>query len=122
MPYSQLGEMGFFSPLPHLPSQMKGMKMNIVDPRTIRPYELKSGDVMMLTVVCYIERRNGSLIAKLYKSPFPYEGDSEIPQGPQVAEITCEKSEGYDLMRLLFPVVMYEMEHLKASQSMRKDD
>ena len=90
--------------------------MNVVDPRTIRPYELKSGDVMMLTVVCYIERWNGNLLAKLYKAPFPYEGDSGIPQGLKVAEIASEKSEGFDLMRLLFPVVMYEMDNLKQKE------
>ena len=30
--------------------------MNIVDPRTVRPDELKSGDVMIVTVVCYIDK------------------------------------------------------------------
>jgi len=30
-----------------------------------------------------------------------------------VAEVTSEKSEGFDLMRLLFPVGMYAQENLK---------
>ncbi len=85
--------------------------MNVVDPRTIRPYELKSGDVMMLEVVCYIDRFDGQIMAKIYKSPSDHKNG--IPQGPKVAEITSEKSEGFELMRLLFPVVMYEMENLK---------
>ncbi len=89
--------------------------MNIVDPRTVRPSELKSGDVMMLEVVCYIDRFGGRIMAKIYKAPSDVKNG--IPQGPKVAEVTSEKSEGFDLMRLLFPVVMYEMERLKENRS-----
>ncbi len=92
--------------------------MNVVDPRTIRPYELKSGDVMLLTVVCYIDRWDGQIMAKIYKANYLNPNylnkpGIDIPQGPKIAEITSEKSEGFDLMRMLFPVVMYEMENLK---------
>ena len=87
--------------------------MNIVDPRTIRPSELKTGDVMLVTVVCYIERWDDQILAKIYKTPYPNTSQIAIPQGPKVAEVDSEKSEGYDLMRLLFPVVMYEMDNLK---------
>lgn len=87
--------------------------MNIVNPRTVRPSELKSGDVMMVSVICYVDKFDGRIMAKLYKAPFPFDHENGIPQGPRVAEITSEKSPGYDLMRLLFPVVMYEMENLK---------
>ena len=96
--------------------------MKIVDPSMVRPYELKSGDVMMVTVVCYIDRFDGRIMAKIYKSPFPFDHRNGIPQGPKIAEITSEKSEGFDLMRLLFPVVMYEMENLKDDESMQKED
>ena len=87
--------------------------MNIVDPRTIRPNELKSGDVMLLTVVCYIDRWDDQIIAKIYKAPYPGPNSNSIPQGPKVADVVSEESAGYDLMRLLFPVVMYEMDNLK---------
>ena len=91
--------------------------MNIVDPRTVRPSELKSGDVMMVTVFCYVDKWDERIMAKIYKAPFPFDHENRIPQGPRVAEITSEKSEGFDLMRLLFPVVMYEMENLKKDRS-----
>ena len=87
--------------------------MKIVDPRTVRPNELESGDVMMATVVCYIDKWDNQIMAKIYKAPFPGSDIASIPQGPKVAEITSEKSEGYDLMRLLFPVVMYAQDNLK---------
>jgi len=86
--------------------------MNIVNPQTVRPNELKSGDVMILTVVCYIDKWDDQIMAKIYKAPFPSDPDS-IPQGPKVAEVTSEGSPGFDLMRLLFPVVMYAQENLK---------
>lgn len=91
--------------------------MRIVKPNTVRPHELESGDVMMLTVICYIDRWDGQIVAKIYKAPYPNASHNAIPQGPKVAEITSEKSEGFDLMRLLFPVVMYEMENLKEDRS-----
>ena len=87
--------------------------MNIVDPRTIRPDELKSGDVMLVTVVCYIDKWDDQIMAKIYKSPYPGPNSNSIPQGPKVAEVTSEKSEGFDLMRLLFPVVMDAQYNLK---------
>lgn len=87
--------------------------MKIVDPRSVRPNELESGDVMLVTVVCYIDKWDDQIMAKIYKAKFPSDPNSLIPQGPKVAEITSEKSPGYDLMRLLFPVVMYAMENLK---------
>ena len=87
--------------------------MRIVNPITIRPNELKSGDVMMVTVVCYIERWDDQILAKIYKAPYPNTSHNAIPQGPKIAEVVSEDSDGYDLMRLLFPVVMYEMDNLK---------
>ena len=93
--------------------------MNIVNQYTVRPDELKSGDVMMVTVVCYIDKWDDQIIAKIYKAKF--KEDQEvflIPQGPKVAEITGEKSPGYDLMRLLFPVVMYAMDNLKLDKGL----
>lgn len=88
--------------------------MNIVNPQTVRPDELKSGDVMMVTVVCYIDKFDDQIMAKIYKAKFKEDQEvSLIPQGPKVAEVTGEKSAGFDLMRLLFPVVMYAQENLK---------
>ncbi len=91
--------------------------MNIVEERDVRPSELKSGDVMLLTVICYVDRFDGRIMAKIYKAPFPGADPIGIPQGPKVAEVTSEKSEGFDLVRRLFPVVMYEMERLKENRS-----
>jgi len=93
--------------------------MNIVDPRPIRPNELISGDVMIVTVVCYIDKWDDQIMAKIYKAPYPrfiLDLDS-IPQGPMVAVVRNEKSEGFDLMRLLFPVVMYAQENLKQKRT-----
>lgn len=89
--------------------------MNIVNPMNVRPNELKSGDVMLATVICYIDRWDDQIIAKIYKAKYPFVNSDplSIPQGPKVAEVTSEKSPGYDLMRLLFPVVMYAMDNLK---------
>ena len=87
--------------------------MNIVNPQTVRPDELKSGDVMLVTVVCYIDKRDDQIMAKIYKAPYPNTSHNAIPQGPKVAEVTSEKSEGFDLMRRLFPVVMYAQYNLK---------
>lgn len=93
--------------------------MNIVDPRTVRPNELKSGDVMILTVVCYIDKWDDQIMAKIYKANYLKsdllhdESGVSIPQGVKVAEVTSERSPGFDLMRLLFPVVMYAQENLK---------
>ena len=87
--------------------------MNIVNPQTVRPDELKSGDVMIVTVVCYVDKWDNQIMAKIYKAPYPSPNPNSIPQGPKVAEVTSEKSPGFDLMRLLFPVVMYAQENLK---------
>ena len=92
--------------------------MNIVDPRTIRPDELKSGDVMIVTVVCYVDKWDDQIMAKIYKAKYMdpdylNEPGISIPQGPKVAEVTSKGSPGFDLMRLLFPVVMYAQENLK---------
>ena len=93
--------------------------MNIVNPQTVRPDELKSGDVMIVTVVCYIDKWDDQIMAKIYKAPYPnpdyinLNEPGDIPQGPKVAEVTSEGSPGFDLMRLLFPVVMYAQENLK---------
>ena len=92
--------------------------MNIVNPQTVRPNELKSGDVMIVTVVCYVDKWDDQIMAKIYKAKYlnpDYlnEPGIGIPQGPKVAEVTSEKSAGFDLMRLLFPVVMYAQENLK---------
>ncbi len=103
------------------PLSRKENEMNIVDSIKIRPGELKSGDVMMLTVICYIDRWDNEIVAKIYKAKADQDVSS-IPQGPKVAEVRSEKSPGYDLMRLLFPVVMYEMENLKAELTKRLGD
>ena len=89
--------------------------MNVVNPQTVLPNELKSGDVMIVTVVCYIDKWDDQIIAKIYRAKYPFVNSDplSIPQGPKVAEVTSDGSPGFDVMRLLFPVVMYAQENLK---------
>jgi len=72
----------------------------LVNPLTVRPHELREGDVMVVTVTCHIMRRSGELAYRLYRCPFP-PGDSVdegVPQGVRILDEGIVAAE-------LFPVV-----------------
>ena len=72
----------------------------LVNPLTVRPHELRGGDVMAVVVTCHVVRRESGLYYRLYRCPFPPGGavHDGIPQG---ARITCENT----VASQLFPVV-----------------
>ena len=84
--------------------------MTVKNLYTVRPGELEIGDILMCTAVCYLDQlADGSWLVKVYHGKFPT--DETIPQGGKIADIYSEDSEGFELLKLLFPVVTWAMEH-----------
>lgn len=77
------------------------MSKRLVNPVSVRPNELQSGDVMAVIVTCHVTRWPDGLRYRVYRCPYD---DPETPTGiPQGARIGDEEA----VASQLFPVVRY---------------
>ena len=72
----------------------------ILNPVTVIPSDLKSGDVMAVIVTCHITRSPTGLRYRLYRCPYPDSVHNGIPQGGRIAGEGAIASQ-------LFPVLGY---------------
>ena len=73
--------------------------MDLVNPVTVRPYELKHGDVMVVTVTVHIVERDGDLFFRMYRCDYPPQMHDGIPQGSRIF--------GESVAGVLMPVLAY---------------
>lgn len=77
------------------------MSKRLVNPVSVRPNKLQSGDVMVVTVTCHVNQGPGdSLLYRLYRCPYPPRGsmDEKVPQGTRIGDEEAVATQ-------LFPVV-----------------
>ena len=90
------------------------MTPRLVNPYTVRPGELKSGDVLVFTVTCHIiERANNRIEARIYRCPYDGPTFEGIPQGSRTAYYMQDEEA---LLRNLFPVVLHARSHRKEGE------
>lgn len=76
------------------------MTKRLVNPVSVAPMDLQSGDVMAVVVTCHVCRGLGNMIYRLYRCPYPPR-DSMLEGIPQGARIGNEEA----VAAQLFPVV-----------------
>lgn len=74
------------------------MTKRLVNPVSVHPNELQTGDVMAVIVTCHVCRGLGNMIYRLYCCPYPATLDKGIPQGRRIRNEEAVATQ-------LFPVV-----------------
>jgi len=76
----------------------------LINPLTVRPQELKPGDVMAVTVTLHVCHRmvDNKLTYRIYRCPYP-PGESLVDGVPQGQRIQDED----EVAQALFPVVIW---------------
>ena len=73
----------------------------LVNPMTVMPDELESGDVMIAVVTLHVVRRGDGLVFRMYCCDYPPQMHADVPQGNRLGR--NERA----VMRELFPVVAW---------------